>query len=163
MRKKTIYLIKAGCYNADFKFWFQTANDIQAFRWMINHAAYYDYSKVINAWIRIIGFTPFLSSCTAGIYFKNSSAGLVAALRADHFDEVKSYPLGIITPGQWYESRMFRVHNTITLEHTTPEGRVILHSHTFSNLSSMPLMVIPPALSGLFTLDRDLMVKVEER
>lgn len=165
MNRKTTFTIKAGRRDADKKFRFMVARNGITFRWKINHAAYYDYHKVINTWHRIIEFLSPGVSEQLGIYFTNSSSGLIAEYRYSCEGVTKNYPIGLITPGIWYKTYIFRKVDSFEIEHGDPEGDTnsLFISAPFASLPPLcSFLVYHPRLLGRFTLDRDLIITIQK-
>jgi len=161
--KSIVFRIKAGRLKAE-KWWipkFMFGKTID-FIYSVNEAAHYDYNNLVNAWNRITGVSDFYGN-RVFLDFRSGASGVIVSVcfRLLNGTEKREVISNII-PGVSYKVTITKDTHFFIVSHTAFESRVdftCLH-HSKGLLPSCFVRFLPSRLGGLFTLNKDLKVKL---
>lgn len=166
MSKKITFIIESGRHYArNFMRFRLILGRTMRIRFSVNHAAYYNYHQVINGWSKIIGLTdlhPHWNSLR--LAFIHSSSGLLLGSYAYHNGKREVKPITSFIPGTTYDLTITRYKHAWTLKLETYGMFSMIYEMAVPAPARrwVPfLFVLHPYVGGRFTLERDLVVKVE--
>lgn len=166
MSKKITFIIESGRHYArNFMRFRLIFGRTMRIRFSVNHAAFYNYHQVINGWSKIIGLTdlhPHWNSLR--LAFIHSSSGLLLGSYAYHNGKREVKPITSFMPGTTYDLIITRLNNEWQLNLETSGNYELNHQVMIPapHRCWVPfLFVLHPYVGGRFTLERDLVVKVE--